>query len=188
VLKLLFPRFRAHGNLGAVRSLEPPDSHYLRAAMGWLELGNATAAEDELGHIASSYRSHPDVLEMRWHICGHAGCWEAAVNAAATSVQQDPDRPGAWVHRSYALHELKRTQEALEQLLPAAERFPEVWTIPYNLACYCAQLGRLPEARDWLQRTFSMAADFRHRKELRLQALRDPDLAPLRAEIGDLGT
>lgn len=155
--------------------------------MGWLELGNAAAAEEEVERIASRYRSHPDVLEMRWTICSHAGCWEAAVDAATASVRQDPDRPGAWVHRSYALHELKRTQEALEQLLPAAELFPEVWTIPYNLACYCAQLGRLPEARDWLRRSFSVAGDIRQRKELRVRALQDPDLAPLRAEIVDLG-
>jgi len=40
--------------------------------------------------------------------------------------------------KQLALHELKRTQEAFDLLLPAADKFPAPWTIPYNLACYCA--------------------------------------------------
>jgi len=29
-------------------------------------------------------------------------------------------------------------KEAFDLLLPAADQFPRVWTVPYNLACYCA--------------------------------------------------
>jgi predicted Zn-dependent protease len=170
-----------------VKPLEPPDSHHLRAAIGWMELGNADAANEELERITPQRLRHPDVLEIRWHICALAKRWEAAAEAAAGLVQLDPERPDAWVHRSYALHELKRTEEAFDQLLPVADRFAEVWTISYNLACYCAQLGRLPEARAWLRRTFAIATKTRTHKGLRLRALEDPDLEPLREEIGNMG-
>jgi hypothetical protein len=68
----------------------------------------------------------------------------------------------------------KRTQEAFDSLLPVGEKFPKVWTIPYNLACYCAQLGRLDECRDWFTR--AMAID---EKTVQRAAIDDPDLKPL---------
>jgi hypothetical protein len=48
--------------------------------------------------------------------------------------------------------------------------------IPYNLACYAAQLGDLIAARDWLAQSFNLADD---PKQAKLAALEDPDLAPL---------
>ena len=76
------------------------------------------------------------------------------------------------------MHELKRTREAFEQLAPAADKFPGVWTIPYNLACYCTQLGLLAEARNWLKR--ALAIDERVVKKA---ACEDPDLKPLRDSV-----
>jgi tetratricopeptide (TPR) repeat protein len=72
------------------------------------------------------------------------------------------------------LHELKRTQEALDNLLPVADRFPGVWNIPYNLACYCAQLGRFDEAQDWFKT--AMAVD---EESVEKSVVYDPDLQPL---------
>ena len=60
-------------------------------------------------------------------------------------------------------------------LLPAADKFPTVQVIPYNLACYAAQLGDLAAASDWLAQAFKLG----NKKEIKLQALDDPDLAPL---------
>jgi Flp pilus assembly protein TadD len=70
---------------------------------------------------------------------------------------------------------LKRTQEAFAVLLPVARKFPTEPTIPYNLACYTAQLGDLVAARDWLAQAFRLG----NAKEIKVQALEDPDLAPL---------
>lgn len=56
-----------------------PDSHHLRAAQGWLELGNHLEADKELDEITPQLRTHPDVLEVRWHIYAHAEKWEASV-------------------------------------------------------------------------------------------------------------
>jgi hypothetical protein len=38
------------------------DTHHLKAAKGWVELGNHLEAFDELEKIAPLNRAHPDVL------------------------------------------------------------------------------------------------------------------------------
>lgn len=93
---------------------------------------------------------------------------------AAAIIKLAPGRSDAWIHRSFALHELKRTQEAFDQLLPAAKKFRKVWTIPYNLACYCCQLGRLEECLEWFKK--AMAVD---EQTVKQAAIDDPDLKPL---------
>ncbi len=47
-------------------TVEPPDIHYLRAAEGWLELGNALEARAEIEQVSLVYCGHPDVLKVRW--------------------------------------------------------------------------------------------------------------------------
>jgi hypothetical protein len=59
--------------------------------------------------------------------------------------------------------------------LPIADKFPDLWVIPYNLACYTCQLGRLDEARLWFDRALTIG----DAKEIKLAALDDADLAPL---------
>ena len=114
------------------------------------------------------------MLEVRWHIFAHAKKWEACVDIAQAITQLAPDNAEGWIHRSFALHELKRTQEAFDRLLLVADKFPKVWTIPYNLACYCAQLGRLNESENWLKK--AMAID---EHTVNRAAIDDPDLKPL---------
>jgi Flp pilus assembly protein TadD len=164
-----------------MQALEPPDSHRLRAAEGWLELGNPAEAARELEGLSASGRQHPHTLEVHWRLCAARREWEQAVAVAGNLVSASPDEVTGYVHRSYALHELRRTAEARAGLLPLAERFPEFSVIPYNLACYACQLGDLAEARRWLAKAFKL----RNREELQRLALADPDLKPLWREIAD---
>ncbi len=166
-------------NACSVQPLEPPDVHFLRAAHGWLDLGNPAEAAAELARISPDRALHPDVLEARWRICAAERSWEQALAVARELVQVAPDDPTGWVDQSYALHELKRTAEARAVLLPQVRAFPRVSIIPYNLACYACQLGDLDEARRWLQR----ARNLRSKEEIQRLALRDPDLQPLWDEI-----
>ena len=157
-----------------MKPLSTPDSHHLRAAQGWLELGNPLEANGELERITPELRSHPDILDLRWHIDAQANKWAACVEIADTLIKLDPSRSDAWIHRSYALHRVNRTQEAFDKLLPVANKFPQVWTIPYNLACYSAQLGRLDESQEWLKRAMGIDA-----QTVQRVAMDDPDLKPL---------
>ena len=162
-----------------MKGLQAPDLHHLRAAEGWLQLGDAGEAGRELDQIAPARQSHPEVLETRWSVCAAGGDWAGALAAAEQAVAQAPGRSSGWIHRSYSLHELRRTQEAREQLLPAADRFPKESIIPYNLACYDCQLGRLAEAREWL----ALAMALGPREEIVTLALKDVDLKPLWQEL-----
>ena len=120
----------------------------------------------------------PEVLELRWLIHAKGNRWNDAVEVARALVRIAPSKSDSFVNLAFALHELKRTAEARDILLPVAAQFPKVWTIPYNLACYAAQLGELSEARDWLAQAFRLG----NAKELKVQATDDPDLAPLWAD------
>ena len=165
-----------------MKPLEPRDSMYLEAAQGWLELGNYAEADAELDKIAPHLRAHPDVLKVRWEIYAAAKKWEAALDIAAALIQLEPEEPLGWLHRSYALHELKRTDEARDNLLPVVDKFSGDQTMRYNLACYECQLGRLKQAKKWLEKAFQMG----NAKEIKLAALKDPDLEPLWKRIGEI--
>lgn len=165
-----------------VRLLPFPDRHLALAAEGWLELGSSVDAARELRLLSRAAESHPDVLELRWRLYATQGSWDVALDVARVVSQIDPGRPSGWINQSFSLHELNRTEEARELLLPLAKRFPKESIIPYNLACYSCRLGNLTEAREWLLRALRLLrkADFKS------MALTDPDLAPLRGYIETL--
>lgn len=158
-----------------MKPLDWPDAHHLTAAEGWLELGDHHEAFEELECITPQLRAHPDVLKLRWEIYAKAGHWFAAMNVASGLVRLLPDEVDGWIHRSFALHELIRTTEARDLLLPAVAKFPDHATIPYNLACYETQLGNLTLGKEWLEKAFALDDT----KELKLNCLADPDLEPL---------
>ena len=159
--------------------LESPDCHHLNAATGWLELGNPREARIELQRIAPARQQRPEVLELHWRICAEEKDWSTALAVARQLVHAVPEDPTGWIHQSYCLHELKRTDEARSLLLGVVEQFSRVSTVSYNLACYACQLGKLLEARRWLDRATQLVGKDR----VKAMALMDPDLAPMRDEI-----
>jgi tetratricopeptide (TPR) repeat protein len=158
-----------------MQKLEPPDSHHLNAAIGWLELGNPQEANAEWERIAEPNREHPEVVEVHWRIFAARKNWPAAWESACRLVRVAPDNPVGWINRSFSLHEMKRTQEAWDQLLPAAKEFPKVGIIPYNLACYACQLGQQALAEAYLAIAFSLD----RKDEVKKMALNDRDLEPM---------
>src|ERR1043165_1576953 len=91
-------------------SLSPPDSHYVNAAWGWLELENFAEAFLELDRVSSPAQLHPDVLTLRWELLARKKLWEDALEVAHGLVQTAPDRADSWINQSYALPESNRTQ------------------------------------------------------------------------------
>ena len=67
-------------------------------------------------------------------------------------------------------------REAWDVLRPAVEKFPGQFLIPYNLACYAAQMGQPDEAWHWLERAFKAAGNA---EKVRKMALADADLTAL---------
>ena len=161
--------------------LSESEQRHLRAAEGWLELGLTSDAAEELESIPADKREHPDFLTVRWEICRQLKQWELCVQSGEALVKLQPDDAQGWIHRSFALHELKRTQEAYDLLLPVLEKFSADTTIPYNLACYSAQLGEHTRAFEFLDTAFTRAG--KRANEMKLQALDDPDLEPIWTEI-----
>ncbi|MFM7101807.1 MAG: TPR end-of-group domain-containing protein [Verrucomicrobiota bacterium] len=165
-----------------MRTLDYPELHHVRAAEGWLELGDPAEAARELRHLPARALAHPDVLELRWRLYAAERQWDAALDIARAITLAAPERSSGWIHRSYCLHELRRTEEAWQLLLPLADQFPGEATIAYNLACYACQMGRGSEARTWLSRAMKLGG----KAEIRDLALDDPDLAPLHAYLRTL--
>jgi tetratricopeptide (TPR) repeat protein len=166
-----------------MKSLEQADRVHLNAAEGWFGLGDLVSASDELEKITPTFRAHPAVLLMRCKIYQAAKKWGYLIEISQTLIEQLPKLAEAWIHRSYALHELNQTREAFDLLLPAAKKFPKLAVIPYNLACYACQLGKLEDAMKQIEQAIDLADK---KNDIRLDALEDLDLEPLWLQIGDL--
>ena len=165
-----------------MQPLDYPDIHFLNAASGWAELGRTQEARTELGKISLPSAGHPDVLEVRWQIYSQEKQWESALEVAHAVIKLAPERSSGWINQSYSLHEMNRTLEAWNNLLPVASKFPDVSTIPYNLACYACRLGNPEQAQSWLEKAIRVQG----KEKIKALALGDQDLKPLWDKISKL--
>jgi predicted Zn-dependent protease len=165
-----------------MESLGPPMSHHLSAAAGWIELGAIGEAERELAKLPQEWREHPEALLVRWELAAQKKDWEEAQRCGRIVAKQMPERSDGWIKQAYALHELKRTKEAYEVLHEVVGRFSLISVVPYNLACYSAQLGNANEALLWIQEAVKIGGV----KEIIGMALKDEDLRPLWSELEKL--
>ena len=135
--------------MSKLAQIQPPDTFHLSSAAGRIELGNHLEANEELEKITASLRAHPDVLEMLWIIYSDFEKWDNCLDIVTAIVKQAPDRTFGWIHRAYSLRRTKNggIEKAKKVLEEDAGLFPKEWLIPYNQACYCAQLGQLVETK-----------------------------------------
>ena len=161
------------------RTLEQADRFHLNAASGWIGLGDLDSARAELSQISPWQRLHPEVLLVHGELFFADEDWKSLVELSADLIENFPKLEPLWIQRSYALHELRRTQEAFDQLLPATRKFRNSWLIRYNLACYCSRLGNSTEALRLLRKAMELA----NVAQIKEMALDDPDFAALREKI-----
>src|ERR1700756_2704128 len=111
----------------SMEALKPPNTHYLSAAEGWLELGNAAEARAGLARIDESLQKHPKVLEVRWALCAHENDWTQALAIANELLLLAPEAPFAWLHCAYAVRRVPGggLEAAWNALFPALEKFPD---------------------------------------------------------------
>ena len=119
-----------------MKALQPPDTHHLSAAEGWLELGNYLEANSELDNITAANRALPAVLRVRYGVFAAARNWPLAYEVACALTVLTANDPQAWVDSSYVLHEMRRTREARDKLAAVVAMFPDHPVMRYNLACY----------------------------------------------------
>ena len=166
-----------------IKPLEPPDTHHLSAAQGWLGFGNHVDANDELDQITPGSRTHPDVLSVRYDVYAQAKKWDGASEIAETLVQSMPEQSSFWICWAYATRRKSSggIPEAKKILIEAEPKFPGQYLIRYNLACYECQLGNYKESMVWLETAIDLAG----KKDIRMMALEDPDLEPLWNQISE---
>ena len=164
-----------------VQTLEPPDSHHLNHAIGWLGLGCVVDARAELAQISPEWQEHPEVLEVRWMLLAQEKQWDEALTVARREMVVMPEESSGWLHCAYALRRIADggLAQAWDALLPAVKLFPQEPVIPYNLACYACQLERMADAWQWFQRALKVG----NKASLKQMALADPDLKPLWTQI-----
>ena len=152
-----------------------PDEHRdlskrLNAAIGYLSLGMAGEAWDELESIDARHRGMLEVLKVRLEVCRALSSWELMAEIANHLHKAEPDDPGHPIDLAFAIRRAHGEDEAAAVLEQARLSFPKEAILPYNLACYRAVAGNLTEAKRLLAEAFSMDAS------LRIAALDDPDL------------
>ena len=167
---------------GMIKSycLEPPDTHFLSAAEGWMDLGDCREALAELERISQLGRSHFEVMQVRWHVHNRMKEWDACLYIGRDMIETNPELPQGWINHGNALFYLNRYKEAFDLLHPMLDKFPNDEAIPYNLACYKCQAGDMMEAKEWLERALAVGDSQR----VKTMACTDPDLKPL-WESGD---
>ena len=145
-------------------------SQHLKAAIGFLDLGMAQDAWDELEKLPEFLRDRDAVLDLRIEIFQKLDKWESARVLAESLAKRSPENLNWWVHWAYSLRREKSVEAARAVLLKAAAIHPNEALIPYNLACYACVMGQTESAKKLLKTALEMYPD------LRLRALNDPDL------------
>jgi tetratricopeptide (TPR) repeat protein len=129
-------------------------------------------ANEELERIDPDVRHVPEVLELRLIVYSGLEKWELMQVIAKKLAFYDPKNVQWTISWAYATRRADCIDTARRILLNALEAHPEEPVIPYNLACYAAQLGDLEEARRRLERAFQLEPNMRE------PALTDMDLEP----------
>ena len=164
--------------------LPPPHDRTHNAALGWLGLGLTAEAQAELDQLPTELQTHRLVLDAQFAIHAENTAWEVAFLVADMSVRLHPEDAGGWIQRAFAARRKVGggVEAAFELLLPAVAKFPGELTVPYNLACYCAQQDQLTEAWRWYRTARRLGPP----SAVRQMALKDEDLRPLWIQIAQL--
>src|ERR1700719_1325327 len=130
-------------------------------------------ANEELEKIDAFNRAAPEVLAVRVAIYHRLKKWDLLQVVAQRLAEFEIQNVDWVVSYAYATRRVESIEAARKILLNAEHRFPNEPVIPYNLACYEAQLNNIEVAKQYLKRTFELNRDWRS------QALEDEDLKPI---------
>ena len=86
----------------AIPEIPLPYRHRVRAAEGWLMLGDAVEALAELDRLPDGFRQRQEVLSLHWSACTALKRWDEAWSVANAQWTLHPEVVESWIHRSYA--------------------------------------------------------------------------------------
>ena len=159
------------------KSSEDPDvRREVQTILGYYELAMWDEALAEAADAEARIGPRFEFDELRVAILQEAKRWGEMRAIAERCAREEPTRSSWFIAWAYALRREKSIAEARPVLELALSLHPNEALIPFNLACYTAQGGRLAEALAFVEQAIKLDPD------LRKQAERDPDLAPLWAE------
>jgi Flp pilus assembly protein TadD len=149
----------------------------IEMAQGYAELNLFSDSRAVLAALPEVARASFEAIEVLvlCEIGEHQ--WEQALLLSAELCRLHPSDPGGFLHTAFCLHELGRTEEAVQVLMhgPRALRLRSIYF--YNLGCYNARLGHPATAVQLLERAFAMD------QRLRRVAKHDRDLDELRRQL-----
>lgn len=147
---------------------------------GYLELGMADCAEEELNKLPSDVQRQPLILDAWLALLMQTRKWEEALSTGLQGCRAAPLNPAFFIHSAFCLHELGRTAEAHQLLSTGPKSLWKEALYHYNTACYLAVLGRSQEAAPHLFQAFQLDPD------LRRFAKTDRDLESLWPKLPEL--
>lgn len=145
----------------------------LRAAEGYVYLGLYKEGLKELDQLHESEQEERDVLIARVRILLHMERWIRAARLSAKAGCLYHEEDEFTVQRAFALHKMRKTEEAARVLLEAPDWIRRTGILHYNLACYQARWGNLQVARQCVQTAIKLNS------AIKKNARQDPDLAEL---------
>ncbi len=145
----------------------------LEVAQGYHDLGMIEDAWVELESLETRSRSSLPALNMETMLLIKEQRWEEALELARKMCKRAPKQPNGYLHTAFCLHEMGKTQEALEFLVSGPESLRSEAVYFYNQSCYQAKLGKIEEADLLLRKAIKMDDKFKK------MAKQDPDLIEL---------
>jgi tetratricopeptide (TPR) repeat protein len=144
--------------------MQPPPGSinaHLEAAQGYLGLGMALEAFNELEEIAAAKRAHPRVLKVRFEVCRALEQWELGAEIARHLAGLEPDDPLHRANLAQCVRHLEGPAAAAEILEAAVERCPEVGSLRLGLAVELCAAGRVDEGKAALREAIKIDPQLR---------------------------
>lgn len=142
----------------------------LEAVDGYLHLGMPKEALQELNSAGIGDQFETATLRARIRVLLHLKRWKDAEALSERGISLHPEENEFMVQRAFALHQLKRGDEAAGVLLSAPTWIRQTGILHYNLACYEAKLGDLGLARQCIKAALELNSGFKNNVRT------DPDL------------
>ncbi len=149
-----------------------------RAAEGFLELGLPLDGWEELEQIAPERRGELEVILLRIRILAQLARWEEVLVIGEGAAAHYPNCGRIYSFSATAAYSIGRPEIAIDILKLGIQRLPSDPDLAYTLACFLCQVGDVKNSREILSSAFDLDPN------LRLKAIKDPDLEPLWDSLG----